>query len=233
MMNLKIEDFGLLHPIYPKGTVKFRGTSLLGAKTLKICPHCLLPGNTMEHFGPFIVGIWRLTIPISTHRECSSGWSKRNISGSTRIWAETNYLCFDFKNPVYAMIFSRINFPALTDSGGRALTSRYDDELSRLRRVQRGRQNKLGTCPRCKNDLYEEADSCPSCGLSRRTSWVRMKHREIEISPEVGEDSDVVVTCSQCGIMMFKEPKLTTCGRCGGSLEEKKKEKAEPEAPSE
>ncbi|NHI89320.1 MAG: hypothetical protein EAX87_07340 [Candidatus Thorarchaeota archaeon] len=223
MMNLKLEDFGLLHPIYPKGTMKFKGTGLMTAKTLKLCPNCLLPGNIMEHFGPFVVGMWRVTIPISTHRECSSGWSNRNISGSTRVWAESGYpgyICFDFKNPVYAMLFSRINFQALFDGGGRPLTARYDDELARLRRVQRERQNKLGTCPRCKNDLYEEADSCPSCGLSRKTSWVRMTPRPSEEVTESMESLEVVVKCAECGTLMLKEPKLKNCGKCGSPLKD-------------
>lgn len=220
---IEVEDFGLLHPIYPIGTMKIGGMNLTGTKTLVICPNCLKPGNHTELFGPFVVGIWRITIPISTHRECSSGWSKRNISGSARVWADGGSICFDFKNPVYAMLFSRINFLALNDSGGRQLVTRYGDELGRLIRVQEQRQKILGSCPRCRNDLYDETDECPSCGLSRRTSWVRMTPTPIEDSSESGENGVAVIKCSHCDIMMLKESRLTTCGKCGKSLKAKDK----------
>jgi hypothetical protein len=217
MINLKVQDFGLVHAIYPMGTVKFGMSGLRQAKVPKICPHCLQPGNTQQHFGPFVVGMWRLTIPISTHRECSQGFRKRNISGSTRVWEEGGNICFKFENPVYAMLFSRINFSILNDSRNRPLTSIYANELRDLRKKQEARKKKIGTCPRCNNDLYADLEGCPSCGLSRRETWTRMMPSEVKTIP-IKIDSESIIECPKCGIKMLKEANLKSCGHCGTIL---------------
>lgn len=217
MLDLKIEDFGLVHAVYPIGTVKFGGSGLTGAKVPKICPHCLKPGTIQEHFGPFVVGMWRFSIPISTHRECSQGFRKRNISGSTRIWEEGGNICFKFENPVYAMLFSRINFGILKDNRGRALTALYAEELSKLRTKQEGRKQKVGTCPRCNNDLYANLEGCPTCGLSRREQWVRMVPTELA-RPIIKIADEMTIKCPTCGIKMLKEPQLKKCGKCGNEI---------------
>jgi len=219
-MEMKIEDFGLVHPIYPRGTMKFSGMSLNSAKVLKICPLCLKPGNMQQYYGPFVVGIWRMTIPISTHRECSQGFRKKNISGSARVWAESGNICFSFSNPVYSMLFSRINFGLLHDGRGRPLTSLYEEELQRLKREQESRKKKKGTCPRCKNDLYTDHSECPSCGLSRKEKWFRVVPGERDKSVTI--DDDIIIKCPECEIVMLKEAKLKKCGNCGSPLTKKK-----------
>ena len=216
MLDLKVEDFGLVHAIYPMGTMKFNMTGLRAAKVPKICPHCLKPGTMQQYFGPFVVGIWRLSIPLSTHPECSQGFRKRNISGSTRVWTEGEYICFKFENPVYAMLFSRINFNILRDGRGRPLTEIYQDELRDLRKKQESRKNIVGTCPRCNNDLYADLSECPSCKLSRRQTWTRMEPTHEVIETNI--DPEKTMSCPICEITMLKEKDVKTCANCGSSL---------------
>ena len=161
--------------------------------------------------------MWRLTIPISTHRDCSQGFRKRNISGSTRVWEEGGNICFKFENPVYAMLFSRINFGILNDSRNRSLTSLYANELQDLKKKQEARKKKVGTCPRCGNDLYENLEGCPSCGLSRRETWTRMQPSKVK-TMLVEIDSTSTIKCPKCAIVMLKETGLKKCGNCGTDL---------------
>lgn len=212
---MTIENFGLLYAVYPKGTLKIRSNDLMHAKLPSMCPNCLKPGNTQEHF-PLTVGIWRVTIPISTHFECKKGWRK-NISGSVRVWAETDYLCFSFREPLYHMLFSRINFPVIRGGNNQPLKTLYDREIRRRQTSFKPQ----ATCPRCQNGVMKTDTHCSSCGYELALGpWSLNLSRE---TSTISLDVQLIRTCPSCGIMMLQEKKVQKCGRCGEKLTKPKR----------
>lgn len=248
-MRPKLEDFGLLHPVYTDNTVKLPIQNLKQAKLPGICPYCLEPGDMTETFSVTLTRnlgyqtqIQTIGVPISTHRKCSQGFTKKNISGSIKIWSEGEAgfgglggnrgfaellaafggggrICFTFTDPWYAMLFTRINFPLLLDAGGRSLLGLYDSKL--LMHTSGGIHRFSKYCPRCGCGIKPNTPKCPSCDLDLTGSVNRFQRISVE-TVDVQNNLDNVVgvarKCPECGIIMLKDQKVKNCARCGTSL---------------
>ncbi|MBS3794949.1 MAG: hypothetical protein KGY80_08630 [Candidatus Thorarchaeota archaeon] len=246
-MELEIDSLDLLDPVYPEGTVKLPLAFMERAKLPGICPKCLKPGNITEQFvvsftydvGAYQKRVQTISIPISTHSECSQGWQKKNISGTVRIWGEEStssgfeqmlhmlltkqlqgyVICFKFSNPVYSLIFSRINFPYLLNERGKRLTSLYDYEFEKRRKNAGKRYSR--SCPLCNCYIDSEASICPSCGIDLSGGFDRFERKEFfteDTEEKFGNIVEVARKCSECGIIMLKQHNVTQCARCGAEL---------------
>ncbi|MHA1613821.1 MAG: hypothetical protein ACTSYJ_03185 [Candidatus Thorarchaeota archaeon] len=244
----KVESFGLLLPVYGNRTVKLPVQNLNQAKLPGICPHCLEPGDITETFTitltrnlGFQKQVQTIGVPISTHRKCSQGFTKRNISGSIKVWSEGGddgiggnqgflqllatlereggRICFTFKDAWYALMFTRINFPLLLDDGGRPLLAIYDTKLSSYQSGARHRFSRK--CPRCACGIQLITVTCPSCNLDLTGNVKRFQSISVE-TVDVQNKLDSIVgvarKCPECGIIMRKDKKVKNCARCGTKL---------------
>ena len=210
---MRLESYGLYEAVHPIGEMRVGLHGMNSVKIPVLCPHCLKPGNTQETF-PVTLGNWRIRVPISTHPECSSGWRKGNISGSARIWGSGSYICFEFKNPVYSMLFSRINFENLSSRSGTSLMGMYDRELPGHQRSQK-RADK--NCPRCGGGLMKSQTECPVCHYDTTQKWVPEITQDIAVYMKAFK-IDSSFKCPNCGIGILPEKGVKKCGRCNASL---------------
>ena len=242
-----VENFGLLIPVFNENTVKLPVRHLKQAKLPGICPHCLEPGNITETFTitltrdlGFQRQIQTIGVPISTHRECSQGFTKKNISGSIKVWGEGDALgpignrgfldllatmggggniCFTFRDPWYALLFTRINFPFLLDERGRSLLTHYDNSLSSFTSGSRYRFSKK--CPRCACGIEGSTTICPSCNLDltgNTDRYQRITEETVDIKNDIDDIVGVARKCPDCDIIMLKESQVKKCPRCGADL---------------
>ncbi|MHA2142066.1 MAG: hypothetical protein ACXADF_03355 [Candidatus Thorarchaeota archaeon] len=215
----------LIEPVQAPGSMKVTGHSIQMTRIPGICPKCLKPGNTNEYFQARVTlstEYWgtqirttymNMNIPIPTHHECKRGFRK-NIGGTTRIWAENRSLCFEFKNPVYKELFTRINFSVLETAGGEPLSAYYERTL---RNRQKSRKSPPGKCSRCDNELGKDVTFCPSCGLDKSAPMEMVRSTEPRDAMMFSIDESIEITCKNCGISMLDDPKIKICGRCGES----------------
>ncbi len=248
-MKPKVEDYGLMKAVYNEATVKLPVNNLNHAKLPGICPHCLEPGDITETFSitlerdlGYQKQIQTIGVPISTHARCSRGFTKKNISGSIKVWGEGQAggggrgqglmgllenltgaggrVCFSFKDPWYALLFTRINYPLLLNGRGQHLLILFDSQFSGY--SSRHKQRFSKRCPRCNYGIDTTIDTCPSCDLDLTTAYVRYQSVDIaavDVQDNIDNIVGVASKCPDCGIIMMKDKQVKNCARCGAKLE--------------
>lgn len=180
-----------------------------------LCPYCLKPGNIQKQF-PFQVQNGRYTmsgsIPFSTHRECSEGWRKKDISGSVKIYSSTRGLGLKFSNSTFSLIFSRVNFEILRNVRGFKLANVLRDKIKNNRRTFHA----IESCPRCQASFDKKLEECPSCEFDLSKDYHSIESIALQ---EAKLDYSFVITCPSCGIKMFNDEKISNCGICGSKIE--------------
>ncbi len=201
-----------------------------------LCPHCLAPAREPQIYRfnqNFREGGRKYTrtiqFALGAHDTCSRRFRDPSISGSVDVRLKGDFsLVLKFREPLFASIFTAVNFNYLYNDRGISFQRLFDQEVSRMIKLRNKTtsQEKI-ICPVCKCGFKQEdsvLDFCSSCGSQFEEIELVADVKE-EKKEEQKESKELFVTeldsikCPTCDIRMLTEPGLTICGRCGQDLE--------------
>lgn len=210
---MSIEGYKLISPVYSRNIVKFPAQRIKSLSIPNMCPNCLKAGDMIKRFQEsYQSGNMKYTLQfgLSTHKNCSGGFMNSDISGSVKVkmdWGGN--IRFWFREPLYALIFTSVNFPMLSGEDGRSLTQYYDEEVGR--KVPSPKSSKH--CPQCRAPLGDVTE-CPSCHYD----FTKEGKKKTPDESSKASVEDWSIKCPKCAIMMIKNKKITECGNCGQEI---------------